>query len=387
MTMDRWGDSTHKMSAYNNRYHPSNRDQRQIDRMERETMVLYPTLQPNLVLPKRSPGFSGGRGMFPRGTGGIKCLNWRAEGLRIQPSRNEMESEREEGPSTSSFYRQQKEAAPFVTRRRFHRKSPSRRPHRRTPYYPPSPQNRGDSTSEDEAVQVPVAKGKYTDPTPTPIPRDELASMDQEESGKEEESPGYATPPEGIPKNTQQLHTALSNQLDRALQEALDKPAPSCLRKQGGGDRELTPSPQALKQGELNLATENWSLIPNKVRSMDEPDTYRANVGRHRETQPRLVRAKTYPHLVFADPPASPDRETSRSPREQRAASHPPGETPEVTPDSTTNQELPSLEMHEAPPVPLEPEVEVIHPGVPTPQKDFDCEIVEPPMPFKPKKG
>ena len=57
---------------------------------------------------------------------------------------------------------------------------------------------------------------------------------------------------------------------------------------------------------------------------MDEPDTYKANVGRHRETQPRLVRAKTYPHLVFADPPASPDRETSRSPREQRAASHPP---------------------------------------------------------------
>ena len=63
------GDSTHKMSAYNNRYHPSNRDQRQIDRMERETMVLYPTLQPNPVLPRRSPGFSGGRGMFPRGTG------------------------------------------------------------------------------------------------------------------------------------------------------------------------------------------------------------------------------------------------------------------------------------------------------------------------------
>ena len=277
-----------------------------------------------------------------------------------------------------------KEAAPYVTRRRFHRKSPSRRPHRRTPYYPPSPQYRGDSTSEDEAVQVLAAKGRYRDPTLTPIPRDELASMDQEESGKEEESPGYATPPEGLPKTTQQLHTALSNQLDRALQEALDKPGPSCLRKQGGGDREPTPSPQALKQGDLNLATENWSLIPNKVRFMDEPDTYRANEGR-----PRLVRAKTYPHLVFADPPASPDRETSRSPREQRAASHPPGETPKVTPDSTTSQELPSLEMHEAPPVPLEPEVEVIpHPEAPPPQKDYsDCEIVEPPMPFKPKKG
>ena len=138
MTMDRWGDSTHKMSAYNHRSHPSNRDQKQIDRMERETMVLYQTLQPNPVLPKRSPGFSGGRGMFPRDTGGIRGLNWRAEGLRIQPTRNELESEREEGPSTSGFYRQ-REAAPFMTRRRFHRKSPSRRPHRRTPYYPPSP--------------------------------------------------------------------------------------------------------------------------------------------------------------------------------------------------------------------------------------------------------
>ena len=139
MTMDRWGDSTHKMSAYNNRYQPSTRDQRQIERMKRETMVLYPTLQPNPVLPMRSPGFSDGRGVFPRVTGGLRGLNWRAEGLRVQPPRNELEPEREEVPSTSGFHRQQREAAPYVTRRRFHRKSPSRRPHRRTPYYPPSP--------------------------------------------------------------------------------------------------------------------------------------------------------------------------------------------------------------------------------------------------------
>ena len=124
---------------------------------------------------------------------------------------------------------------------------------------------------------------------------------------------------------------------------------------------------------------------------MDEPDTYRANVGRHREPQPRLVRAKTYPHLVFADPPASPDRETSRSPREKRAASNPPGKVPKVTPDSTTSQEEPSLEMPEAQPVPLEPEVVVVpYPGAPIPKdKDSDSEIVDPPaeMPFKPKKG
>ena len=161
------------------------------------------------------------------------------------------------------------------------------------------------------------------------------------------------------------------------------------MRKQGGGDREPTPGPQALKQGELNLATEKWFLEPNKVRFMDEPDTYRASVGRHREPQPRLMKAKTYPHLVFADPPASPDREVSKSPRERRAASNPPGENPKATPDSTTGLEQPSLEMHEAPPVPLEPEVEIIpNPGAPFPQKDdSDCEIVEPPMPFKPKEG
>ena len=65
-------------------------------------MVLYPTLQPNPVLPIRSPGFSGGRGVFPRVTGGLRGLNWRAEGLRVQPPRNELEPEREEGPSTSA---------------------------------------------------------------------------------------------------------------------------------------------------------------------------------------------------------------------------------------------------------------------------------------------
>ena len=67
--------------------------------------------------------------------------------------------------------------------------------------------------------------------------------MEQEEAGKGEDSPGYSTPPEAVGMTTQQQHTALSNQLDRALQEAMDKPGPSYLRKQGGGDREPTPGP------------------------------------------------------------------------------------------------------------------------------------------------
>ena len=79
----------------------------------------------------------------------------------------------------------------------------------------------------------------------------------------------------------------------------------------------------------------------------------------------------------------------AKAPGKEELPATPPGEASKATPDSTTIQKGPSLEMHEAPPVPLEPEVEVIpHPVAPFPQKDdSDCEIVEPPMPFKPKKG
>ena len=164
MTMDRWGDSTHKMSAYNNRYQPTNRDQRQIDRMKREKMMLYPTLAPNPVLPKRIPGISGAPGVFPRGPGGLRGLNWRAEGLRVQPPMNGLEPEREEEPSTSGFYRQQREVAPFVSRRKFHRKSPSRRPHRRMPY-PPSP-----STEETQLQRMKLYKPQQQrESTQTPL--------------------------------------------------------------------------------------------------------------------------------------------------------------------------------------------------------------------------
>ena len=391
ISLDRWGDSTHKMSAYNSHHKPSFRDERQIERMEAETMVLYPAPVPNPVLPERVPGFSGGRGMFPRGNGGIRSLNWRAEGLRT-PTPGICTAPGCAEHLAAAFYKRQREAAPYVSRRKFNRKSPSRRPHRRVPYYPPSPQYMPVSSAEDEAEKAPHAKGKYTDPTPIPIPRDEPATMDQDEAGKED-SPGYSTLPEAVDMSIKQRHTALSNKLDKALQEALEKPSPSAssLKKQGSGDREPTPGPQDLHQGELNLTTERWWLEPNKVRFMDEPDTYRANVGRHREHQPRLMRAKTYPHLVFADPPASPDKGESSSPREKRAASNPPGETSKATPDSTTDQGEPSLEMPEAQPVPLEPKVVVVpYPGANTPaEKDSDCEIVEPPeeAPFKPKKG
>ena len=394
ISLDRWGDSTHKLSAYNNRHKPSFRDERQIERMDTEAMLLHPVAMPNPVLPKRVPGFSGGRGVFPRGDGGIQSLNWRAEGLK-DPTPGICPHCRTPGCAqhmAAAFYQRQREAKPYVSRKKFSRKSPSRRPHRKVPYYPPSPQYMPVTSSEDEGEKAPAAKGKYTDPTPTPIPRDEPAIMDQDGAEKED-SPGYSTPPEGLDMTRQQRHTALSNKLDKALEEVLGEPAPraSSLRKQGGGDREATPGPQDLHQGKLNLTTERWWLEPNKVRYMEEPDTYRANVGRHREHPPRLMRAKTYPHLVFVDPPASPDKGESSSPREERSASTPPRAISKATPDSSTDQGEPSLEMPEAPPVPLEPKVVVVpYPGAPTPaEKDSDCEIVETPenAPFKPKKG
>ena len=134
ISLDRWGDSTHKMSAYNSCHKPSFRDERQIERMEAETMVLYPAPVPNLVLPRAAPGFSG-RGMFP---GGNRNLNWRAEGLRAPTPGICMAPDCAEH-LVAAFYRRQREAAPYVSRRKFNSKSPSRRPHRRIPYNPPSP--------------------------------------------------------------------------------------------------------------------------------------------------------------------------------------------------------------------------------------------------------
>ena len=169
-------DSTHRMSAYNHHHQPSSRDQRQIDRIERETMVLYPTLQPNLVLNMMKPWIFWWQRSFPQ-------RYWRHQRPKLESRRAQsptlprnglacLQPECEEGPSTSAaFYRQQREAAPFVTRRKYNRKSPSRRPHRRVPYYPPSPQYKSCSTLEDEAEQISAARGKYTDPTPTPYPQ------------------------------------------------------------------------------------------------------------------------------------------------------------------------------------------------------------------------
>ena len=287
------------------------------------------------------------------------------------------------------------------TRRKYNRKSPSRRPHRRVPYYPPSPQYKP-SSSEDESEPTIRRRGKAKTPTPTPRPKDSDDDL-------AEENQGFTTAPEGVEKlqTTQQFHTALCQQLDRALDQAIgpqgedqtmgtestEEPQPSTStgKRQGGGDRE-PPTPGQEGPRRVSFATEKWLMEPNKVKYIDQPDTYFTNVGRHRNQEKRLYRARTVPHLVFVDPPASPDRLDRGDSQQRRAASSPPGEASRATPDTTTpTQDPPSLEMPEAPPVPLEPQVVVVpFPGAPIPQDDTsDCEIMEDPtrVPFKPKRG
>ena len=156
-----------------------------------------------------------------------------------------------------------------------------------------------------------------------------------EDQVKEDDNKGFVPPPEGSvsPPNTQHAHIVLCKKLDQALEEALGKePQPSTSGKQqGGGDREPATPPglSAHPIADIQLTSEKWHLEPNKVRFLDEPDTCKANVGRHRVAPLKLLRAKTFLHLVFADSPASPDREEdAQRPRQQRAATSPSRDPP-----------------------------------------------------------
>ena len=286
-------------------------------------MVLYPLKDPHPVLRppfRKAPAF----------------VNRRAETLRRpSPSYPTYQDTMEEEMAARGPRFEYRPATPGPKgRRRGSRKSPSRRPHRKVPYfYPSSPQYKPPSSEEEEGEDT--HKGGITDPTPTPRPQDwssddEVPDLVNDKG--ESDNQVYSTPPEtaaNTPLNLQQQHTALSKKLDEALEEALnDNPLPSTSTgRQGGGDREVPPPPgyKAVPRAPLNLAEERWYLEPNKVQYLDAPDTYRANEGRHRIAPLKLLRAKTFPHLVFADSPASPDREEdAQKPNQKRAATSPP---------------------------------------------------------------
>ena len=122
---------------------------------------------------------------------------------------------------------------------------------------------------------------------------------------------------------------------------------------------------------------------------MDDIDTHRANVGRHIPKQGKLVRAKIVPHLVFVNPPASPDGEQPpRDTTKGEASPQPTMEKEAVTPEPIGHSEdQGTKERPNSLPIPLEPLVMDLS----KPKKDLDpdCLVVENPgeVPYKPKRN
>ena len=50
-------------------------------------------------------------------------------------------------------------------------------------------------------------------------------------------------------------------------------------------------------------------IEPNKAQYLDKMDSLWANPGRHTDHLPKLKVTKTNIHVIFGDPPASPDKE------------------------------------------------------------------------------
>ena len=225
---------------------------------------------------------------------------------------------------------------------------------------------------------------------------DDTAFLDH----KTNDETDYETPPEG-PQDEDNLDKGLQSKslmdLDQDLTnyfeghkqcnylESNKKPL------QGGGDIEpISPPAKATSpKAESNILTETWYLEPNKVRFMDDVDTHRANVGRHIPKQGKLVRAKIVPHLVFVNPPASPDGEQPPLDTTQGEASpQPTVEKEAVTPEPVGQSEDQNpKERPSSLPIPLEPQVMDLS----NPEKDIDpdCLVIEDPseVPYKPKKN
>ena len=371
MSFDQWGDSTHKMSTYNNRKHPSHKDQMYIDWMEAENMVMFPYQEPYAVTRSYPVG----------GTEQPKRINQRAENLKTgSPALQNTHStgKQENGDHPGSPYRRPKLTGPQGRyRKRKNQSTPAWKSQGIAHKGSPPPPTRQNSLDEDE------------------LP-DDTAFLDH----KTNDETDYKTPPKGPQdednldkdlqtKSLMDLDHDLTNYFEGHKQcnyfESNEKPL------QGGGDIEpISPPAKATSpKAESNILTETWYLEPNKVRFMDDIDTHRANVGRHIPKQGKLVRAKIVPHLVFVNPPASPDGEQPPLDTTKGEASlQPTVEKEAVTPEPVGHSEDQSpKERPSSLPIPLEPQVMDLS----SPKKDIDpdCLVVEDPseVPYKPKKN
>ena len=261
MTIDRWGDSTHKYDNYNSRRHPTSRDQSAIKRYETDKIVMDPLPPPIPVMKKKNS-------------------------TRYWPAPTMEDIERSEaGKMWHSL------------------KHPnSRRNRRSSPYYPPSPQYPGPSTPEREV------QSEAGSPHPTEMaydPQDPWAITDNEtphlisiNNSDEEEYEQHRNPPfrpetpNDTPPKKLKDFVKSTEELNQALEDA--------IQIMGEQEQDTTHEPEVLK-----IAYLVKNLNPNKVTYMGVPDTKMANPGRHRNKA--VYKKAEVNQVTILEAPGSPE--------------------------------------------------------------------------------
>ena len=303
MSFDRWGDSTHKMSTYNNRKHPSHKDQMYIDWMEAENKVMFPYQEPYAVTRSYPVG----------GTELPNRINRRAENLKTSFTAlqgTHYTEKQENGDHSGSPYRRPKLSGPQGRyRKRKSQNTPAWKSQGIAHKGLPPPPTRQDLLEEDEQPDDTAFLDKTNNETdyetPPKGPQDE-DDLDENDLDKNDMDENHQT------KSLMDLDLDLVNYFE--------------VNKQGKGDLEpvLPPAKATSPKTESNTLKQTWYLEPNKVRFMDDIDTHRANVGRHIPKQGKLVRAKIVPHLVFVNPqPLQMENSPPWIPRKEKPALNP----------------------------------------------------------------
>ena len=264
LTIDRWGDSTHKYDNYNSRRHPTSRDQSAIKRYEADKMVMDPQPSPIPVMKKKNS-------------------------TRYKPDPRKEDMERSEAGRMWHS----------------HRHPNSRKDRRSSPYYPPSPQYPGPSTPEREIrseAGIPQPQENFHDPQdPWSVHEHQIVGdvpdvisyqLDQqrcEQGGNPPCRPGAAN---GTPPKKLKDFLEFTEELNQALDDAVE-----IMKEQ---EAQAAKVPEAPKMARLML-----DITPNKVTYMDYPDTKLANPGRHRN-KAEFNKAEIN-HIVFLEVPGSPE--------------------------------------------------------------------------------
>ena len=222
LTIDRWGDSTHKYDNYNSRRHPTGRDQIAIKRYEADKIVVDPLPSPIPVMKKKNS-------------------------TRYWPSPREEDMEyNEPGRMWHS-----------------HKHPNTRRERRSSPYYPHSPKYPGTSSEEEEGQQEvrPNPPENVQDPqdpwsvteyeTKHDVP--ELISYQLDEQGIGNEDPtDRPETPNGTPPKKLKDFLESTEKFDRALDDAIEM-----IKEQ---ETKATQEKEILNMAKLMI-----NVTPNKV--------------------------------------------------------------------------------------------------------------------------